>query len=127
MTYGERIRSARKARGWTQRELAERLGVARASVGEWERCETRPRAELRKALDRVTGVTVGPPPRERRGSAPRRGEPEHGHDVCWLGYLHYGTDRSSWGCRECPATWESPLTVEKLAGVECEAEQGRAA
>jgi transcriptional regulator with XRE-family HTH domain len=33
---GERIAAARKARGWSQGELAVRLGVSRSAVAQWE-------------------------------------------------------------------------------------------
>ena len=33
---GERIREARQARGWTQDELAEAVGVSRSAVAQWE-------------------------------------------------------------------------------------------
>lgn len=35
-TVGERITDARKARGWTKKELARRLGVSKATVSDWE-------------------------------------------------------------------------------------------
>jgi transcriptional regulator with XRE-family HTH domain len=35
-TMGERIRLLREARGWTQAELAERVGVSRGAVAQWE-------------------------------------------------------------------------------------------
>lgn len=36
MTTGERIRMARQNKGVTQRELAEKLGIASAGIGQWE-------------------------------------------------------------------------------------------
>lgn len=40
-TIGDRIRMLREARGWTQEELGQRLGVTRASVSQWERGPTK--------------------------------------------------------------------------------------
>ena len=36
MTYGERIRREREAKGLTQEELAEAVGVSRQAVSKWE-------------------------------------------------------------------------------------------
>ncbi len=37
------LRELREARGWTQAELAERLGAGTGTVGKWERGQARPR------------------------------------------------------------------------------------
>lgn len=37
MTTGQRIKAARKKRGFTQAELAEKLGIPYQSIGQWER------------------------------------------------------------------------------------------
>ena len=44
MTYGERIRQEREAKGLTQEELAEALGVSRQAVSKWEGDLSRPAA-----------------------------------------------------------------------------------
>ena len=44
MTYGERIRQGREAKGLTQEELAEAVGVSRQAVSEWEGDLSRPAA-----------------------------------------------------------------------------------
>ena len=36
MTLGEKLQRLRKARGWTQEQLAERAGVSRQSLSKWE-------------------------------------------------------------------------------------------
>ena len=36
MTFGEKLTKLRKARGWTQEELAEQAGVSRQSLSKWE-------------------------------------------------------------------------------------------
>lgn len=48
---------ARKAAGFTQEELAYRLGVDRSTVGRWEAGETEPLPWLRPKLGNVLGVT----------------------------------------------------------------------
>ena len=44
-SIGERIRRARKARGYTQEELSQELGVSRNSIGMMERGSIRPNEE----------------------------------------------------------------------------------
>lgn len=46
----EEIRAFRKARGWTQAEFANRLGVSKRSVEEWEGGRTAAPAMLQLAL-----------------------------------------------------------------------------
>lgn len=36
MTIGEKILNMRKARNWSQEELADRVGVSRQAVSRWE-------------------------------------------------------------------------------------------
>ena len=36
MTLGEKLQKLRKARGWTQEELSEKVGVSRQSLSKWE-------------------------------------------------------------------------------------------
>ena len=36
MTFGEKLQRLRKARSWTQEQLAEQLGVSRQSLSKWE-------------------------------------------------------------------------------------------
>lgn len=39
-TMGQRIRQMREQRGWSQTELAEKVGVTWSAVSQWERDET---------------------------------------------------------------------------------------
>ena len=55
---GERILQLRKRRQWSQGELAERLGVTRERVGNWERGEKAPPVEALVALGEVLRVSV---------------------------------------------------------------------
>lgn len=58
------IRTLREALGWTQRELAERIGVDPLSVSRWERGAVKPSEAAVKALDKIRrqagrrGVTI---------------------------------------------------------------------
>ena len=48
--FGDRIRSARKAAGYTQRELAGVLGVSNTSISNWEKGLSRPDADMIQKL-----------------------------------------------------------------------------
>jgi transcriptional regulator with XRE-family HTH domain len=52
------LRRARKGKGWTQEELAERMGVALATVKSWERGSRSPSLQLRARLCTLFGLTA---------------------------------------------------------------------
>ncbi|MEO6195635.1 MAG: helix-turn-helix transcriptional regulator [Thermoanaerobaculia bacterium] len=58
VAMGERILRLRKRWQWSQGELAERLGVTRERVGNWERGENAPPVEALVALGEVLRVSV---------------------------------------------------------------------
>ena len=58
VVMGERILRLRKRWQWSQGELAERLGVTRERVGNWERGENAPPVEALVALGEVLRVSV---------------------------------------------------------------------
>lgn len=55
-TLGDRIRRARRHAGMDRLELAEKLGVSRASVGLWENDEHRPKNVL-ETLEKIAEAT----------------------------------------------------------------------
>lgn len=55
---GERVHRLRRVKGLTRSELAERLGVSRQRVGNWERGLNTPTLGVLPALARELGVTV---------------------------------------------------------------------
>ena len=55
---GKRIQELRKAHGWTQKDLAERLHVTDKSVSKWERGLNYPDMALMEPLARTLGTTV---------------------------------------------------------------------
>ena len=52
------IRELRQARGWTQLELANRLGITPSSVYNWESGKFEPKASQLRALARAFGVSM---------------------------------------------------------------------
>lgn len=84
-TMGDRIRRLREAKGWTQRELADRVGVTEAAVSQWERGETKNIKNLNfAALLEELGTTqeyllFGPDGRARAGKQ-RKPRPAGGSD-----------------------------------------------
>lgn len=54
-TVGARIRAARVKKGLSQAELAEKIGVSQAAIGQWERGQYLPRGRNINALNDVLG------------------------------------------------------------------------
>lgn len=58
MNMGEKIFKLRKARGWSQEELAEQLGVTRQAVSRWESGSAKPDADKISALCNTFGISA---------------------------------------------------------------------
>lgn len=58
MTFAERLMALRRAKGWSQEELGERLGVTRQTVSKWELGSTTPEMEKLSALSALFGVSL---------------------------------------------------------------------
>lgn len=58
MMLGKRITASRKAKGWTQSELAQRLGVKKSTIADWESEKAEPRASRLANLAGVLGVPL---------------------------------------------------------------------
>lgn len=59
--YGEIIRERRKGRGWTQAELAERLGTSTGTISRWENSSsTKPGIDQINALCTLLGIPIEP-------------------------------------------------------------------
>lgn len=57
MTFGQRLRTARKNGGLTQEQLAERLLVTRQAIAKWESDKGLPDIENLKNLSRLLKAT----------------------------------------------------------------------
>ena len=70
-SFGQRIARLRKARQWTQADLAKRLGVTETSVCYWEQGRSRPRTarlqSLAELLDMPLAALLDHPPADRSG------------------------------------------------------------
>ena len=58
MTLGQNIQTARKAKGISQEELAEKIGVSRQALGKWEKDTALPGVDNLQALAKELGVSV---------------------------------------------------------------------
>ena len=55
---GEQIAAARRAKGLTQKQLADALGVTDKAVSKWERGLAKPRADKLPLLAKLYGCTI---------------------------------------------------------------------
>ena len=58
MTIGDKILSLRKARGWSQEELAEKVGVTRQAISRWEANSAKPDADKIVDICDLFGVSA---------------------------------------------------------------------
>lgn len=58
MKFHEKLTALRKSRGYTQEQLAEKLGVSRQAVSRWESGDTTPEMGLLAELCRIFGVSA---------------------------------------------------------------------
>jgi transcriptional regulator with XRE-family HTH domain len=102
MDIGSNIRKARLCSGLTQEQAAERLGVSRQTISNWENNKTIPDGALVKTISQVYGVGVGdilnePTPTEQVREAPAPDYPQQRiaqslviYYLCgWLGCILY--------------------------------------
>jgi len=57
-TFGDRVAGAREAAGMTQAQLAQRLGIGRATLRSWENDLAEPPAETLSTMARVLNVSI---------------------------------------------------------------------
>ena len=58
MEIGKRIMELRKKKGFSQEELAEKIGVARQTISKWELGETSPDLKQSKELSKIFNVSL---------------------------------------------------------------------
>ncbi len=58
MTFGEKLQALRKARGWSQEELATQINVSRQALSKWESGASVSDTENVVALSRLFGVST---------------------------------------------------------------------
>lgn len=58
MIFGEKLKTERKNRGWSQEELAEKLFVSRQAVSKWENGQNYPSIEVIMKVSDLFGVSI---------------------------------------------------------------------
>lgn len=58
MAIGDKILSLRKEQGWSQQELAKKIGTSGPIIGRYEREEMTPSVEVAKKLADAFGITM---------------------------------------------------------------------
>ena len=56
--YGELIRAARKRKGWTQSDLAYKLGINQVGIVQWEQNRRTPKLETRQKIARALDIDI---------------------------------------------------------------------
>ena len=73
IAFGERLRAARTAAGFSQMDVAERIGVSQPKVSVWERSDREPDRESLELLAKVLGPHLSLTPAEAAQAAPAAG------------------------------------------------------
>lgn len=58
MTFGEKLQKLRKAKGWTQEELAAQISISRQALSKWEQGTVIPDTENVLQISRIFGVST---------------------------------------------------------------------
>lgn len=58
MSTGEQIMHYRKLKGWTQTDLATKIGVKPSNISRWENDKVRPHSDTLQAIAEALGVTL---------------------------------------------------------------------
>lgn len=93
MSFADRLKEYRRDRGFSQEDLADRLGVSRQAIGKWEQGQVYPEVEKLLALCEALHVSMDALmadelPEGCRPSSPRREHPDPGGKRDPSGSLH---------------------------------------
>ncbi|MDO4842713.1 MAG: helix-turn-helix transcriptional regulator, partial [Phoenicibacter congonensis] len=58
MTFGEKLKDARKSAGLSQEQFAEKLSVSRSAIAKWETDKGMPDITNLKAMSQLLGVSI---------------------------------------------------------------------
>lgn len=58
MNFSQKLMELRRARGWSQEQLGEKLGVTRQTISKWELGQTTPELEKLAAMSDLFGITT---------------------------------------------------------------------
>lgn len=58
MTFGEKLQKLRKAKGWTQEELAAQISISRQALSKWEQGTVIPDTENVLQISKIFGVST---------------------------------------------------------------------
>lgn len=72
MILADKIIEERKRNGWSQEELAEKLGVSRQSVSKWEGAQSVPDLQRILEMSRIFGVSTDYLLKDGEEAPPRR-------------------------------------------------------
>jgi transcriptional regulator with XRE-family HTH domain len=67
-TLADKIRKARKEKGWSQAEFARRVGISRSGVNQWEQGTSGPSRDQWPTLSNLFGWRFGPPSDTNQGT-----------------------------------------------------------
>ena len=119
MTLGERLKELRLGTGFSQEQVAERVGVSRQAVTKWETGQTIPAAENLAALAELYQVSLDDLGEDRSARVRASSMPGSGRwPACWRGNgrpqkmfcLFWGTE-SFWSCAPCGRCGTCPLSL----------------
>ena len=80
MTVGERLKEARKKKGYTQKALAEKLGLSQQNIAEWERGKRNPKMTTLQKISEALEIPVSDLYKDTWGYKPNT----PGHDYSYL-------------------------------------------